>query len=195
MAHNFFWGKYPLKHLLEKHVYHTRMFLLAALFFLIKRESLNTCFTRLNCSEKKPEVEGLKKKKKNPKKSLIPPPVIPLCSKTPRLCGPSTSPSTSTCCRAAESTPTRAWRWVWFLFRGSFPCFAAQWSVWHVGLFTQFLNFSCTRGGERPWHVNDREWHGPRPHVSHNSSRRLVKSSKQEVGRAYLIFFRSHLKA
>lgn len=41
------------------------------------------------------------------------------------------------------------------------------------------------------------KWQGvtwSRPHVSHNSSRRLVKTSKQEVGRAYL-FFTSHSEA
>lgn len=36
-------------------------------------------------------------------------------------------------------------------------------------------------------HVHGRESHGP-DHVSLNSPRRLVEASKQEVGRAYLIF-------
>lgn len=69
---------------------------------------------------------------------------------------------------------------------GFFPTLQLN-EVWHP-LVYQYLNFSCTSGGEGL----TCKWQGetwPRPHVSHNSSRRLVQSSKQEVGRAYLIFF------
>lgn len=72
----------------------------------------------------------------------------------------------------------------WCGFVWVFSHFAAQWSVAFTCLpISQFQLYE-----QRGWHVNDRvTWF--RPHVSHNSSRRLVKTSKQEVGRALSDFY------
>ena len=105
--------------------------------------------------------------------------VTPSCSRTPPLYGPSMSLSTFTCCRAAESMPTKEWRLVWF-------CVGLLLNeMWH-SLVYKYLNFSC-RNSKLTCKWQRVTW--SRPHVSHNSTWRLVETSKQEVGRAYLLFY------